>query len=384
MTASASAPATWRGTDVNVGSLEGRLMDLWKDLKCETGNAVVRTHIFNLLVYAQDRHHADQVVKSLSEMKRLHPSRTIVLVADRSHPHSRIDAELSVECTAATDDMPGFCHELATLEVYGRAADHLSSVAIPLLLPQMRTYLWWPGQPPFGYRMFHRLLGVADQLVVDSAAFDSPADGLANLGRLTAGQHGINDFNWIRLESWREIVTQFFDGPQLAPYARGIRSIRAQFGKGENTSRATASVLLLLGWIAARLGWRPETTLLRSLTEDVSLAVLQNQRLIPIELQVTDHGPKAAGRLIDLEITAELPGQPPAQFCIRRSEHLDRIDISIEIKGETRVERVVPMPVQSDIELLSNELETSGKDHLYSEAVSMASKLAGRDLWVPV
>lgn len=384
MTTTSLAPATWRGTDVNVGSLEGRLMDLWKDLKCESGGAAVRTHIFNLLVYAHDRTHARKVVRSLRDLKRLHPSRTIILIADRTLPQNRIDAELSVECTSATDDMPAFCHELATLEVHGRAADHLASVAIPLLLPQMRTYLWWPGQPPFGYRMFHRLLDVADQLVVDSAGFESPADGLANLGRLTSGRHGINDFNWIRLQGWREIITQFFDGPELAPYARGIRSIRAQFGAGDDAARPTSSVLLLLGWIASQLGWRPETTLERSLTRDVSLAVLQDQRLIPVDLQVREAGAQAAGRLIDLEIIAELPGEPVARFCIRRTERLESIEVTVDVKGKTEVQRVVPMPVRSDVELLSEELETAGKDHLYSNAVVMASKLAGRDLWIPV
>lgn len=367
---------------MDVTTLEGQLASLWQRLTAENPELhPVRTRMFNLVVYAGDESQADQVIAGLNALDQIHPSRTIILVANRRDRNSRVDATLALDCDERATMPSTCCHERVQLAVYGRAADHLASVVIPLLMPELPTYLWWPGQPLFGHRVFHRLLLVTDQLVVDSAQFDSPGDGLADLARLSSSPLSINDFNWARLIPWREVIAQFFDGPRFAPYALGIRSIRLEFGQGAgDSSKATASVLLLLGWMASQLGWEPETTLDRPVGEDITLAVLQRERVIPVELQFRDHGPDAGCRLMDVEVTSRPGTLAQATFRVHRSADLQTIEASTRIDGETEITRVVPLIVSDDSSLLAEELERSGKDALYDAVVNAASQMAGREV----
>lgn len=376
-------PFQWQGTNVDVTTLEVTLADLWKGLTSRNRDIhPVRTRLFNLVVYARDASEAKRVMSCLSELRRVHPSRTVILLCDRLDRTSHIDAELTLDCEEHPGDLPTCCHERIQLSVCGRASDHLASIVIPLLIPELPTYLWWPGQPLFGHRVFHRLLRVADQLVVDSAQFDSPGDGLADLAHIAAGKLGVNDFNWARLTPWREVIAQFFDGSDLKPYADAIRSVRLEFGRGEgNSTRGTATVLLLLGWIGSRLGWEPETTLDRPAGEDVTLTVLQHERIIPVELQFREHGTGAACQLMDVEIVSQPRGLQPATFLVHRSADLQTVHISTQLEGEQKIARVIPLSILGDSDLLANELEITSKDALYDAVVQAASRMAGREVW---
>ncbi|GAC1660754.1 MAG: hypothetical protein NVS9B15_24600 [Acidobacteriaceae bacterium] len=255
---------------------------------------------------------------------------------------------------------------------------------MPLLQPEIRTYLWWPGEPPFGYRLFHHLLNVADQLIVDSAQFDSPGFGLAELARLSTAGYGINDFNWARLTPWREIIAQFFDGTAMLPYLENIRSVRLEFGRSDSGyASATAGLLLLLGWFGRRLGWEPETTLDRPPSGDITMSVLQGSRLILVELVFCDHGRQAAGRLMTMEIVSQPADRAPAKFRVVRDDSLANVEIGMRIHDQCEIDRVIPLGVKSDDALLEDELELAGTDTLYSQVVLEASRLAGREVWVP-
>jgi glucose-6-phosphate dehydrogenase assembly protein OpcA len=376
--------ATWSGSDVDVGTLERHLADLWRQVTSETaGAADVRTSILNLIVYANDEDEAGRISEELRRCTDRHPSRTIILVGDRHVAHTSVDATVTTYCVPSKTHS-GLCYEEMTFIGRGRAADHLSSMVIPFVIPGLPKYLWWPGQPAFGHRVFHQLFTVCDQLIVDSAQFNTPADGIANLALLSRAKQGINDFNWARLRPWREIIAQFFDGPHWAPYAYGIRSIQMEYGSGASDyRRAAVGTLLTLGWLAEELGWEPESTLDTPLARDFSVSVLQGERVIDIDLHFRDHGSSAAGHLMALEFVADPKGLPPARFKVVRSDDLRRADVSATIHEGTDIRRAVPLELESDADLLTHELELAGHDHLYERILDTASRLAGRELFIP-
>jgi glucose-6-phosphate dehydrogenase assembly protein OpcA len=206
-----------------------------------------------------------------------------------------------------------------------------------------------------------------------------------DLARLCASGQGVSDFNWARLAVWREIVAQFFDAPTLVPCAGGIRSIQIEFGAGgDNYGPATAGLLLLLGWLASQLGWVPESPLDGVLTRDATLALNQGARLIPIDVRFRDHGSQAAGQLMAMDIRSETDAIPAADFGFRRSTNLQHAEVRTEIGNDHTIERVVPVHVRSDIELLADQLETAGRDPCYRATVDMAARIAGREVWLPV
>lgn len=379
----APSSVVWQGSDVDLTTVEKELSYLWAKLVEEQSlTGAARASIFNLVIYTADAAEAERVSESLSHLSKRVPSRSIILVGDRYNTRCSLDASAEVHCRRSPGGSLPLCYERVVITAHGRSADHLASVVFPLIDAELPTYLWWPGQPPFGHRMFHRLLSAADQLVVDSAAFSSPGDGLANLARVCSGKQGVNDFQWARLTPWREIIAQFFDGPTWLPYLAGIRSIRAEFGKAPDTRLATAGLLLLLGWLNAELGWEPETTLDDVLRGDVGLSVLQGDRLIPIDVQLRDHGAVGAGRLVALDVVSQPKGMPPARFQVRRSGDLSNAETSMTIHDGPQLSRTVPTASPSDVDLLADELTLVGHDKLYDLVALEASRMAGREVWV--
>ncbi|HZU11656.1 MAG TPA: glucose-6-phosphate dehydrogenase assembly protein OpcA [Chloroflexota bacterium] len=361
------------------------MVDLWKEVTAETAlPGAVRTSILNLVIYAGSAERAERLKKELAGQPRRHGSRTILLIADRDRPGSSVDAASSVRCSASQPDSPPLCYEEITITGVGKVADHLASVVVPLLVAELPTFLWWPGQPPFGHRLFNQMLGVADQLLIDSSHFDSPGDGLAHLARLCRARQGVNDLNWGRLAPWREVIAQFFDGAAWQPYAYGLRSLHLIFGSGTNSARrATATTLLLAGWIGSRLGWTPETTLDSLVSGASTLTVERGDRAIDVTTEFQDAGEKMAGLLIGVELVSQPKGLAPARFAVKRLEDMEHACSTMNVHDGVQLQRVVPLHIETDAELLSQELEQSGHDTLYESVVGVASQLAGREVWVP-
>lgn len=383
--ATASRTLRWSGDDVDLTTVDRQINQLRKDLSRQLDDvSPVVTHVFNLVVYTDSEQSAAQVASELASVSRRHPSRAIILIADRWHQESPIDAEVRLMCAAQPGGGAPLCFEQVFVTVQGRAADHLSSVVVPLLMPEVPTYLWWPGQPLFGHRLFHRLLASTDQLVIDSGQFQSPGDGLNDLARLCSGRYGVNDINWGRLKPWREIIAQFFDAPQVTPYATVIRHVSVVFGRGDGDyARSTAGLLLMLGWVASVLGMEPETTLDTVATRDVTLSLLQGNSLVDIEVSFRDDGPAAAGKLLSFELGAQAPGGPEAVFVVRRSADLLHAHVTMHVGNEPEVSRVVALDIKNDAVLLADELAAAGHDYLYERVVEMAARIAGREVWVP-
>lgn len=380
----APTASAWKGTDVDTTTIERHISHLWRDVTSESAfPGAVRTSILNLVVYTRDEESAARVSEELRRNSRRHPSRTIILVGDRLRAGSSVDASVSVYCANSGGSARPLCYEEITITGHGRVADHLPSVVIPLLIAELPTYLWWPGQPPFGHRTFHRLLSIADQLIIDSSQFNSPGDGLANIALLCFAKQGVNDFNWRRMEPWREVLVQFFDGPSWTPYAYGIRSARLEVGSGASGEGPTAAILLLLGWVASRLGWEPETTLDGAVTQDTTVSVLQGDRVVPIDIVFNNHGREAAGRVVQLEIVSQPKGMPPARFRVERGEDGSHARVTMRVHDGVEISRVVPLAINTDTDLLTFELELAGHDRLYESVVDMASRMAGREIWMP-
>jgi hypothetical protein len=340
--------------------------------------------MFNFVIYAENRERLDRVLR-LTQLSRRHPSRAVVLVPDRSHVDPSVDAEVSLHCKPGPGGTLTYCYEEIVLSIHGRAADHLSNVVAPLLTSELPTYLWWPGQPPFGFRIFNSLLSMADQLILDSAEFDSPGAGISEITRICSGRYGINDFHWARLTPWREIIAQFFDGAALLPYLQGIRSVTVEFGSGPDVAGAvTSELLLIIGWLGCLLGWESETTLDAIVDGDTTISVLQDDRLILIDLRFRDHGPQSTQRLMSIEILSQPSGAPPGRFRVERDDSLYHVNVSTQIYGHAEITRVIPLGIKSDDQLLAEELELSDQDMLYTRVIHEASRLAGREPQVPL
>lgn len=196
-----------------------------------------------------------------------HPSRTIcVQSADPDGP-SWVDARVEAHCILPREDAPETCAETIHLTAGGEAGRHLSAIVTPLIIHDLPTSVWWPGEPPFGSRPAQELMAAADRLIVDGSGWSG--DGLARLGEIATlaqdQQLAVSDFALMRQSRWREAIASIFDDPEFLPYLRSIRRIAVTYATHDETGAPGSTNLVKpvyhVAWLASRLGLTVEQPL---------------------------------------------------------------------------------------------------------------------------
>ena len=195
------------------------------------------------------------------ELTAIHPSRVLTMLGAREAPDR--DIEMSVESFCQTDKRTGakrLCCEEITLRAQGKFVAELPSAALPLLVPDLATFLWWRNALQVSDKVFDTLLRATDRLVIDSAEFADPQRDLVEINKLfTAGDFdhvGISDLNWARLTFWRGLLADYYDVPAYQPLLNGIDYVRVDYVGPELAPETVApQALLIAGWLASRLGW---------------------------------------------------------------------------------------------------------------------------------
>jgi glucose-6-phosphate dehydrogenase assembly protein OpcA len=365
------APPTlhWSGQAVDVQAIDAALEHLREkaaDAAPAEGAALgARTSVLTLVAYALDAAAAQRAGETIAALPEYHPSRSIVVLAQPSDDDPAIDARLSAHCHIAPGLEGQVCFEVVELRVMGRAARHLHSVVLPLLVPDLPVFSWWSGDLPDDTHLLEDVLDASDRFIVDSTRLSDAQSGLPGLERLV--QHtatAVSDLSWTRLDSWRQFVAQFFDTLSLRPYLDSLTAVDI-----EHDARSAAQALLLAGWLAARLGWQPEakdneTYRLRSAgpPETHVLTTIRARRSSSSE----------PGSLLAVRLVASGAGSEAA-FSIRRSEP-QLVTVKTEAP-EARLERSVRLTDTGDPEMLTEELEVPGRDRAYEEALTMATAL---------
>ena len=359
----------WSGQAVDLQAIDAaleRLREKAADAAPAEGAALgARTSVLTLVAHALDAVAAQRASETIANLPRYHPSRSIVVLAQPSDDEPVIDARLSAHCHIAPGLEGQVCFEVVELTVMGRAARHLHSVVLPLLVPDLPVVSWWSGDLPDDTHVLEDILDTSDRFIVDSSRLSDAESGLPCLERLV--QHtttAVGDLSWSRVASWRRLTAQIFDSPSLRPYLGGLTAVEI-----EHDDRSTAQPLLLAGWLAARLGWRPES-------KDGETYRLRSVGPPEADVITTLHALPSPGSepgsLLAVRLVAS-GAEGQASFSIRRSgPQVATIDTEA---AEARVERAVRLTDGGDPEMLAQELEMPGRDRTYDEALATAVAL---------
>jgi glucose-6-phosphate dehydrogenase assembly protein OpcA len=401
------AAETWQGTSVDVAAIEAALAQLWTQAgqRPEGGrrHPAIRSSVMNLVVYVSRAEDAVLVTDAIAALTERHPSRTICVVADPGAPTSSLDASVTTRCSAA--DSGRLCREQIQITAHGATAAHVPGVVIPLVRPDLPTYLWWMGEPPCEAELFRRMVDLCDRLIVDSGVFARPIEGLAQLAahqQRAAGDRGLGDVHWVRLTPWRNLAAQFFDGEELRPYASCIDGVRLSYTHDEHMHGGLGQALLLAGWLVSCLGWAPCPRAARWLGDTVHLEAARPTEggagIVSIDIrrqasdqatgdrrQATDQATgdrlapsSGADGLVALRMTATLRGVPGV-FAVERHPQSSEATTTTMIGGvqgaARTLSRVARLAPRSLAELLCEELEMWRRDRLYEAALAAAAAL---------
>jgi glucose-6-phosphate dehydrogenase assembly protein OpcA len=385
----------WEEPDTTVRAIAAHLARLWDvpsgyddggdPRVMEKGMPHARASVLNLIVTVVDGAAADRVVHTLMGLGVRHPSRAIVLVPERASDAGPLGARISTHCHDTGSGGDRVCYEEIVLTIRGEAAGHLSGVVAPLLIHDLPTHVWWPGDPPFRDPVFEQLVEMSDRLIVDSADFADLLGGLRRLGTLRR-RSGVGDLSWERLGWWQELTAQFFDAPRFRRYLPNLSRLRIRYAVAPDASHRhdeddevapgvaapMAQALLYAGWIATRLGWRRHRTI-RSLG-DGALALRLEGRHEMVELAIEPEATDAVrpGDLLSVRLRS-LGETGAAEFIIDREE--DDAMVATNADGMTALLRRVAMPSPREPELLSSQLAVDALDPVYEDALRAAAIL---------
>jgi glucose-6-phosphate dehydrogenase assembly protein OpcA len=359
VTARVSEPRGWAFEEVRPAAIEQTLERQRREDERGTG-PLVRARVANLVVVTGDRGRGQQALATVEALGGRAPSRCVVLVAKPPEGRQGVRAWARV-----VHRRPGRGAEVVWEEVVVQTnvhPRHLTAVVLPLLLPELPVFTWWTGTPPFEEEVFGELASVSDRLVVDSATFGDPLAGLVRLARAARGlQPALSDCAWGRLTPWRELLAAPFNGPPFRGAWDRVTAVRVD-------AVEPAAGLLLVGWLASRLGWRLE----RASAGEDELVGSYDLGGVRCEARVATVIGSTTLTRVDLECAT---GDGPATIAIQSPPGFLVATVTAPTHAASRHVGVGDAAT-GELAGLAAELQVFGRDRIFEEALVPAAALA--------
>jgi len=238
----------WSARDTSPGEVEAALRGLLRERHAES-DCFVPARVLNLVVVA-DREWRGEIQNRLDRVGRYHASRTILCAVEPGR--TTIDA-LATVTSSAEDPAPAELavgHEQLVLHVGPQHLEHLATIVDPLVVTDLATLVWSPHGHP---EAVDALLPLAQIVLVDSVNEPDPTCAVRRAKQLAERAYVV-DLAWLRSTPWRERIAATFDPARWREELQRISSVRVRHGP-----RSGLAGLLVLGWLAHRLGWAAGT-----------------------------------------------------------------------------------------------------------------------------
>ena len=338
---------------MSVGQIEHELGKLRTN---DDGTLALRSSVLNMLVVT-DEESATEVTDSVSKLAGRYPARVVVFIAD-PEGETNVDVGLSAFCHARGGGGAQVCAEQITIHAEGPPASHLESLAGPLLVPDLPVFLWYPGAFSPSSPEFASMALLADRVILDSAASEDRETCLRQIAALVEdpATPAIGDLQWVGLSPWRSLLADTFGAPERAEELAKIERAEVLYAPG-GENRA----LLLIGWLASTLGWKPE----EAGRSGGGLNVRFSGPSGDITLDLSPESPDA--RLRRIRLYSE-------EYSFQVSRHRELSDVRTTVmRGEDLIaERTVHIGSFDLGVLVGEELGYRGRDEAYEAALRTA------------
>src|SRR3712207_762620 len=217
----------------------------------EDGTLGLRASVLNLIVVT-DEESAGEITRSVSKLSGQYPARAILLISDPEEAETNLDFRLSAFYNVRGGGGAQVCAEQITIHAEGPPAEHLESLAGPLLVSDLPVFLWYPGPFSPSSPEFTGMAGLADRIILDSAAAGDCGRSLREISGLLDEPEtpAVGDLQWVQLSPWRSLLAELFSSPERSgelQRLRGLEILHAPDGE--------CRALLFVGWLASTLGW---------------------------------------------------------------------------------------------------------------------------------
>jgi glucose-6-phosphate dehydrogenase assembly protein OpcA len=340
-------PAIEPGLPVEIGKIDKELGKLWE----ETGDTKTRASLINLAIYTESADAVSANTELISKIASQYACRALLIFADRTATRSQARAWISAHCHLAGKGEGQICSEQITFRLDGEMVAALPNIVFSHLDSDLPLYFWWQGS--FREPLDKKLWGWVDRLIYDSGEWEAPAEQfrlVQKIKTLTEVRTILCDLNWTRLVGARFALAQLFD--HSCALARINRIKRVSISCEKRTAG-----LLLLGWLAARLGWKLQPGTESFLSRDGAR--------IDFEIQVTP------GRIVSRcafdcgDATLEIWGEANSDYFQAR----------IGCEGVSDAVMLVPAGRSDTADILVTELSRGGNHPLYTKSLATIGSL---------
>lgn len=337
------------GMPVEIGRIDKALGRLWE----ESGDTKTRASLINLAIFTEDAASVAANTDIISEIANEHACRAILIFANPAASEPAAKAWINAHCHVIGKGERQICSEQITFQLDGDMAAAMPSIVFSHLDSDLPLYFWRQGE--FRRPLNEKLWSRVDRLIFDSRDWGDPVEQFAivrEIGSFTEIRTILCDLNWTRLLGTRFALAQLFDHSCVLAHVKDI-------GRVSITTSHHLTGLLLLGWLAAQMGW-------------------SHQSLLGRESFVTGDG-----KTVEFEIR-EQDGEPISRCafqCERASFEITREPGSAyyhaKVCGDESSE--APMLITAGktklTEILLGELSRGGRHPLYSKALAMIEPL---------
>jgi len=394
----------WSARAHSIDEIERELSRIWaaQDLTTEVdgepGRLVsARSSVMNLVVIARRPEMAEHCAATIQALTARHPSRTMILGSADPDGPSWLDARVEAHCILPREGSAETCAEMIHVTAGGEAGRHIAAIVTPLLIHDLPVTIWWPDEPDLGLPATIEVLAAADRLVVDGSTWTG--DGLDRVrglaGLVDAGRIAVSDFALVRQSRWREAIASVFDDPDFLPYLRSLRRIAVTYATRDETGAPGATNLVKpvyhVGWLASRLGLTvvkplapvaghaPSTTSKASRGPNAKpvvgrglAATLSDGRAevgVVIRPVVS---PMPAGTTLRVELLAERRG---SELRADVTAEAETVHVRVWQDGVEALDRAFMAPRRTEVELLAEAIEATGRDTVADGALRSAAAI---------
>jgi glucose-6-phosphate dehydrogenase assembly protein OpcA len=242
----------WAAQGTTPDAIESALREMLKERHAEN-ESFAPARVLNMVCIV-DKAWSGEVANRLRRVGRYHASRTVVLSVDPKRE------TLDAVATIASDVQPkagefALLRETVIVEVGDKHLPALDTIVDPLVVTDLPTLLWSPHGHPEAIDV---LLPLAQVVLLDSLDEPDLHEALARARDLSRKAYVV-DLAWLRSTPWRERVAATFDPDLLRPDLKVISAVTVR-----HNPESAAAALLLIGWLASRLGWEPSRLMQRN------------------------------------------------------------------------------------------------------------------------
>jgi glucose-6-phosphate dehydrogenase assembly protein OpcA len=360
-----SAPVATPTKPVDLAEIDRALAELWKH-GAKEDETITRAVMSNLVIFAAQPDLAERVPAEIGQIVSQHPARVLLLQTDPHQTNAEVEAHVSAFCQMVGSGRQ-VCSEYITVEATDRALGRLPYTVRSLLIGDLPTSLWWATTqaPPLAGDVFTQLANMSDQVIYESQAWTDPVEGMiVTADWATGGRHdlAVADLEWRRIKYWKRLISQNLD-PAVTPGAlSNITEVQVQHGP-----HALPKAWLLIGWLASRLGWTPQSGKVQ-LGQDVTCRFRAGDRTV--QVVVARKAKAEPYKVHEVSVAWQAGGQNKNMIFSRLAAGM------LAVQTDALPPRVLVVPSQPRPGLIARQLPKLGRDAVFLAALAMARGIA--------